>query len=57
MAYEIGAGCISCGVCLDECPTSSISETQTGYSIDPETCIDCGKCAEVCPLQIPTIKE
>ena len=50
MAYVINDDCIACGTCIDECPTSSISEGEK-YSINPETCIECGDCAEVCPTE------
>ncbi|MDD7593815.1 MAG: 4Fe-4S binding protein [Peptoniphilaceae bacterium] len=50
MAYVINDTCIACGTCMDQCPTSSISEGDI-YQIDPDTCIDCGVCAGVCPTE------
>ncbi|WP_304262750.1 DUF362 domain-containing protein [Kallipyga massiliensis] len=48
MAYKILDTCIACGTCMDECPTSAISEGDI-YEINPDVCIDCGACAGVCP--------
>ena len=48
MAYVINDACIACGACIDECPTSAISEGDI-YVIDGPACIDCGACANVCP--------
>ncbi|MGI6487305.1 MAG: 4Fe-4S binding protein [Syntrophomonadaceae bacterium] len=43
--------CISCGICLDECPVEAISEGDDIYVIDQELCTDCGSCADVCPVE------
>lgn len=53
MTYEITDECISCGVCLDECPVEAISEGEDKYEIDAELCTDCGSCADVCPVEAP----
>jgi NAD-dependent dihydropyrimidine dehydrogenase PreA subunit len=50
MAYTINDACISCGVCVPECPVDCISEAGGTYVIDADTCIDCGACAPVCPV-------
>lgn len=50
MAYRITEECVSCGVCLDECPVDAISEGEDIYVIDLELCTECGSCAEVCPV-------
>jgi len=50
MAYKISDACIACGVCVDQCPTSCISEGDPIYVIDAEECIACGACAGVCPV-------
>ena len=50
MAYVITDACISCGVCVAECPTDAISEGDGLYVIDADTCIDCAACAAVCPV-------
>lgn len=48
MAYVITDECISCGVCVDECPVGAISEGDDKYVIDPDTCSDCGACVDSC---------
>lgn len=53
MAYIITDDCISCGACVDECPTNAISEGDGKYVIDAEACISCGACAGVCPVDAP----
>jgi len=49
MAHTISDECISCGACVDECPTEAISQGDAHYEINAETCIDCGVCAGSCP--------
>ena len=51
MAYIITDDCISCGACVEECPTSAISEGDGKYVIDADTCISCGACADTCPAE------
>jgi ferredoxin len=42
--------CAGCGICVDYCPTSAISQEKTGEAIiDDDKCIRCGKCHIVCP--------
>lgn len=48
MAYLITNDCISCGVCLPECPEGAISEGEP-YIIDAKLCTECAACSEVCP--------
>ena len=56
MALMINEECISCGACEPECPTSSISEGDSIYVIDPNTCVECKghfdepQCIAVCPV-------
>ncbi len=50
MAYRITDECISCGVCLDECSASAISEGEEKYVVETNECTDCGSCSEVCPV-------
>ena len=41
MAMKINEDCISCGACLPECPTESITEGDTIYVINADTCVEC----------------
>jgi len=41
--------CISCGLCVKECPGSAISINP--LKIDPDKCIGCGSCIGICPVQ------
>lgn len=56
MPHYINEDCINCGACEPECPTSSISQGETIYVIDPNTCNDCKDleegphCVSVCPV-------
>lgn len=47
--YEITDACISCGACVNACPSAAISKKDGGYRINPQLCIDCGTCSVVCP--------
>ena len=49
MAYKITEECLACGVCMDECPSGSISEGDEIFKINPEGCDACGSCVDVCP--------
>ena len=48
MAYKITEECISCGACINECPSNCISEGEP-YKVNAAECSDCGACANVCP--------
>ena len=50
MAFYITKDCISCAVCLPECPEGAISEGEPVFTIDPMLCTECAACAEVCPV-------
>ncbi|WP_408956628.1 DUF362 domain-containing protein [Natroniella sp. ANB-PHB2] len=49
MMYTITDECISCGVCVDDCPVEAISEGDDKYEIS-EGCVDCGVCVDSCPV-------
>lgn len=55
MAMKITDDCTACGLCMPECPTSSISEGDI-YVIDAGTCNECEDqsdgqhCVAVCPV-------
>jgi len=43
--------CISCGICIDNCPVEAIDfDTEQKAKIDQEKCISCSKCISVCPV-------
>lgn len=49
MAYVINDACISCGLCVEQCPITAISEADPIYVID-DTCCDFEECLVVCPV-------
>lgn len=55
MALKITDECISCGVCVYECPNQAIVEGNMQYVIKPELCTECiedynsPQCVEICP--------
>ena len=57
MAMKITEECISCGACVPECPTESISEAEPVYVINADTCVECEghfdepQCLSVCPVE------
>ncbi|NTV09334.1 MAG: YfhL family 4Fe-4S dicluster ferredoxin [Zoogloea sp.] len=56
MALAITEGCISCDVCVAECPNGAIYDGEEMYMIDPEKCTECvghfdePQCVEICPV-------
>lgn len=44
------AACLSCGKCMEVCPTKAIFLHRSCPVIDPCLCIDCGWCEERCPV-------
>ncbi|MCK5786335.1 MAG: 4Fe-4S binding protein [Candidatus Sabulitectum sp.] len=48
--YVIPEGCISCQICVGQCPVNAITMDDNNMAvIDPEICINCGICASGCP--------
>ena len=58
MAFVICVDCISCGMCIEECPNDAILESGPAYVIDPELCTECvgsfnePQCVKVCPVDV-----
>ena len=56
MALMITDECISCGVCLPECPNEAIVEDDGVFRIRGGRCTECAgffdepKCRELCPV-------
>lgn len=57
MAYKIIDTCTACGLCVEQCPISAISEGDPIYVID-DTCCDFEECLVVCPVDaiIPLVE-
>jgi NAD-dependent dihydropyrimidine dehydrogenase PreA subunit len=49
VAYKITEECLACGICIDECPNSAISEGDSIMVIDANACSNCGSCKQACP--------
>ena len=55
MALMINDECTSCGLCVDECLTNAISESNQIYDINSDKCTECKgfydepQCVKVCP--------
>ncbi|MCL2410327.1 MAG: 4Fe-4S binding protein [Treponema sp.] len=49
MAHKITDDCVSCGVCVTDCPLEAIFEKDGQYIIDAGKCTDCGACVASCP--------
>jgi ferredoxin len=50
MSYKITDMCVSCGICMDECPVGAISKVVEKFIINCDRCTDCGVCADTCPF-------
>lgn len=40
--------CVSCGLCVNLCPTNAISHQEASFVLDPDRCIHCGLCIKSC---------
>lgn len=56
MALMITDECISCDVCVPECPNEAIAPAGDTYVIDADRCSECvghhetSQCVDVCPV-------
>jgi ferredoxin len=41
--------CTGCGTCVDQCPVSALSMSDSIPEVDANTCITCFCCQEICP--------
>ncbi len=41
--------CTACGICVDECPTSSYDLGEVAELNRPDDCTECGACVDACP--------
>lgn len=51
MSLVINSECLSCAICVDECPEEAIVEGSIHYQILAEACSDCGLCMRLCPVK------
>ena len=49
MPWIKGEDCVSCGVCVENCPVGAISLEDGVAVIDGANCIRCGICHDACP--------
>ncbi|MCD6218469.1 4Fe-4S binding protein [bacterium] len=52
MPWVDKAGCLGCGICVDECPTNTIFMVGGKAKVDMKNCIHCGVCHDVCPENV-----
>jgi len=44
--------CVSCGICVDDCPVDAITLNEDQKAIINENeCIRCGRCHDICPQE------
>ncbi len=57
MAVTISSACISCGACIDACPSEALFLGETQAEVIPDKCVECGECIEVCPTDAISLPE
>jgi len=57
MAVTISSACISCGACVDACPSEALFLGETQAEVIPDKCVECGECVEVCPTDAISLPE
>ena len=56
MALAILDDCVSCDMCVGECPNQAIGKTASIYRIDPDKCTECDgvserpRCVSICAV-------
>jgi ferredoxin len=44
--------CVSCGICVDDCPVDAITLNEDQKAIiNEDECIRCGQCHDICPQE------
>lgn len=49
--------CISCGLCIKDCPTKCISFVDNKADVNNNNCLKCGHCVAICPKYAITTDE
>lgn len=49
--FEVTDTCISCGICIENCPQKAIIMMKNKSYIKQPNCLHCGLCYENCPVQ------
>jgi len=55
MAVSISSVCISCGACIDACPSEALFLGDVKAEVIADKCVECGECIEVCPTNAITL--
>jgi len=49
--------CVECGICAEACRFKAISDTKSGYAVNPTRCEGCGVCVFVCDSDAVRLEE